>query len=85
MQETWVQILSWEDPLEKETATFSSTLAWKIPWTEELGRLQSMGFEESDTTERLHFHFNVYKQFFILYKKKDAKIDVKVYKYISTL
>ena len=43
MQETWVQSLGWEDPLEKEMATHSSTLAWKIPWTEELGRLQSMG------------------------------------------
>ena len=43
MQETWVQSLSQEDPLEKETATHSSTLAWKIPWTEEPGRLQSMG------------------------------------------
>ena len=36
-------ILGWEDPLEKEMATHSSTLAWKIPWTEEPGRLQSMG------------------------------------------
>ena len=43
MQETWVQSLCWEDPLEKEMATHSSTLAWKIPWTEECGRLQSMG------------------------------------------
>ena len=43
MQETWVQSLGWEDPLEKETATHSSTLAWKIPWTEEPSRLQSMG------------------------------------------
>ena len=43
MQETWVQSLGWEDPLEKEMATHSSTLAWKIPWTEECGRLQSMG------------------------------------------
>ena len=43
MQETWVQSLGWEDPLEKEMATHSSTLAWKIPWTEEPGRLQSMG------------------------------------------
>ena len=41
--ETWVQSLGWEDPLEKEMATHSSTLAWKIPWTEEPGRLQSMG------------------------------------------
>ena len=43
MQETWVQSLGQEDLLEKEMATHSSTLAWKIPWTEELGRLQSMG------------------------------------------
>ena len=41
---------------EKATAPHSSTLAWKIPWTEEPGRLQSMGLLESDTTERLHFH-----------------------------
>ena len=41
--ETWVQSLGREDPLEKEMATHSSTLAWKIPWTEEPGRLQSMG------------------------------------------
>ena len=43
MQETWVQSLGWEDPLEKRMATHSSTLAWKIPWTEEPGKLQSMG------------------------------------------
>ena len=43
MQETWVQSLGWEDPLEKEMATHSSILAWKIPWTEEPCRLQSMG------------------------------------------
>ena len=42
MQETRVPSLGWEDPLEKEMATHSSTLAWKIPWTEEPGRLQSM-------------------------------------------
>ena len=40
-------------------APHSSTLAWKIPWTEEPGRLQSTGHEESDTTERLHFHFSL--------------------------
>ena len=45
--------------LEKAMATHSSTLAWKIPWTEEPGRLQSMGRKESDTTERLHFHFSL--------------------------
>ena len=43
MQETRVRALDWEDPLEKEMAIHSSTLAWKIPWTEEPGRLQSMG------------------------------------------
>ena len=42
MRETWVQSLGWEDTLEKEMATLSSTLAWKIPWTEGPGRLQSM-------------------------------------------
>ena len=40
MRETWVQALGWEDPLEKEMATHSSTIVWKIPWTEEPGRLQ---------------------------------------------
>ena len=43
MQDTQVWSLGWEDPLEKEMATHSSTLAWKIPWTEEPGRLQPMG------------------------------------------
>ena len=43
MQETWVRSLGQEDPLEKEMATHSRTLAWKLPWTEEPGRLQSMG------------------------------------------
>ena len=42
MQETWVRSLGWGDPLEKETDTHSSILTWKIPWTEEPGRLQSM-------------------------------------------
>ena len=43
VQETWVRSLGQEDPLEKEMATHSSTVAWKIPWTEERSRLQSMG------------------------------------------
>ena len=46
MRETWVWSLGWEDPLEKKMATHSSTLAWKIPWTEELGRLQSIGSQK---------------------------------------
>ena len=49
MQETWVRSLGWEDPLEKETAAHSSILAWKIPWTTEPGRLQSMGVAKSQT------------------------------------
>ena len=42
--ETWVQSVGGEDPLDKEMATHSSMLAWRIPWTEELGRLQSVGY-----------------------------------------
>ena len=56
MREAWVRALGWEDPLEKEMAIHSSTIAWKIPWTEEPGSL--WGRKESDTTERLHFHFH---------------------------
>ena len=50
MQETQVQLLGGEDPLEKETATHSNILAWRIPWTEEPGGVQSMGLHESDMT-----------------------------------
>ena len=49
IQETLVRFLGQEDPLEKEIATQSSILAWRIPWTEECGRLQSMGAQELDT------------------------------------
>ena len=45
MWETWVRFLDWEDPLEKGMATHFSILAWRIPWTEEPGRLQSMGLQ----------------------------------------
>ena len=58
MQETRGRSLGWEDSLEKEMVTHSSTLAWKIPWMEEPGGLQSMWSKESDTTEQLHFHFS---------------------------
>ena len=57
MLETWVRSLGWEDSLEKGMTTHSSILAWRIPWTEEFGGLQSTGLNESDTTKRLHFHF----------------------------
>ena len=52
-QDTRVQSLGWEDPLEKEMATHSSILAWRISWSEEPGGLQSMGRKESDVAERL--------------------------------
>ena len=58
-QETWVQPLGWEDPLEMEMATHSSILAWRNPWTEEPGRLQSMGPQESDTTYQLNHHCGI--------------------------
>ena len=51
MQETGVQSLGWEDPLEEGMATQSNILAWRIPWTEETGRLQSKGCKELVTTE----------------------------------
>ena len=55
MQETRVRPLGREDPLEKEMAMHSSTLAWKIPWTEEPGSYSPWGRKELDMTERLHF------------------------------
>ena len=56
MQETQVQSLGWEDPLEERMATHFSTLAWRIPWTEEPSGLQSTGSKESDTAERAYTH-----------------------------
>ena len=50
MQETWVQLLGWEDPLEQEMATHSSIPAWRIPRTEGPGGLHCMGSQELDTT-----------------------------------
>ena len=60
MRETQVQSLGWEDPLEKGMATHSNILAWRIPWTEEPGRLYSpWGGKESDTTEWLAIHLKL--------------------------
>ena len=65
MRETWVRSLGREDPLEKEMATYSSTLAWRIPWTEEPGGLQSIRVEKSQTQLKqlsirtLLFHWRV--------------------------
>ena len=53
VQETWVRSLGWEDLLEKEMATHSNILAWRIPWTEEPGGLSAWSPKESDTTGRL--------------------------------
>ena len=53
MQETWVRFLGQEEPLEKEMAIHFSILAWRIPWTEDPGRPQSMGSQELATTQRL--------------------------------
>ena len=49
MQEMWVQSLGWEDPLEEEMVTYSSILAWEIPWTKEPGGLQSTGLQKNQT------------------------------------
>ena len=61
MQDTWVQSLDWKDPLEKEMATYSSILAWKIPWTEEPGRVQPMGSQRvrHDCATNFHFLFSL--------------------------
>ena len=55
MQVTWVWSLGWEDPLEKGTATYSSILAWRIPWTEEPGRIRSMGSQSQTWLSDFHF------------------------------
>ena len=67
MRETWAWSLGWEDPLEKEMATHSSTLAWRIPRTEKPGKLP-WGYRELDTTEWLHFQ-NAAKRLYVLEKR----------------
>ena len=59
MQETQVQSPGSEEPMEKRKATHSIILAWRIPWTEELGGLQSMGSQELNMTERLTLPFSL--------------------------
>ena len=58
MWETWVRSLGWEDPLEREMATHSSILAWRIPWMGGARWATVHGVAELDTTEQLHFHFH---------------------------
>ena len=53
MWEAWVLTLGWEDPMEERMATYSSISAWRIPWTEEPGGLESWGRKESDMTKKL--------------------------------
>ena len=61
MWETWVQSPIWEDPLEKGMATHTSILAWRIPWTEEPGRVYNpWGCKELDTTEQLSLIHSIY-------------------------
>ena len=62
MQETWVRSLGWDDPLEEGMATHSSILAWRIPWTEGSGRLQSYR-QESDMTEQLTLSLFTFQMF----------------------
>ena len=56
MQETWVRFLGWGNPLEKGMATHSNILAWRIPWTEEPGEVQSMGLQSRKQLSDLHRH-----------------------------
>ena len=56
IQETWVRSRGWEDSLEKEMATHSSIFAWEVPWTEESGRLQSIGLQRVGQTEATSMH-----------------------------
>ena len=60
IQEMQIQSLGQENPLEKEMATHPSILPWKIPWTEEPGRLQSIGSLELDMTKHTHTHTHAY-------------------------
>ena len=58
IEEMWVRSLGWEDPLEKSMAAHSSSLAWKIPWTEEPGRLQFMELQSQTRLRDFTFTFN---------------------------
>ena len=64
---TQVRSLGWEDPLEKEMITHSSILAWRIPWTEEPGSLQSIECKESDMTEHAQMHIQIHIHLFGFY------------------
>ena len=72
MPETWIRSLGWEDPLEKGIATYCSILAWNIPWTEEPGRLQSMGSQR--VGQHLHFHSHLRQLLVNFLKHRDMKL-----------
>ena len=76
MWKTWVQSMGWEDPLEKEMATHSSILAWKIPWTEEPGRLQSMGSQRV-RTQLSNFTFTFKRQKHGVLEKLKNKAEIQ--------
>ena len=59
MQETWVQFLGWEDPLENKVATLSSILAWRIPWTEEPGGVHGVARVGHDLGQNHHYFHTV--------------------------
>ena len=71
MWETWVRSLGWEDLLEEEMATLSSILAWRIPWTEEPGGLQSMGSQRvrHDRMTNTHTHTHAHTHIFSVHKE----------------
>ena len=79
MQETRVRSLGWEDPLEKEMAIYSRTIAWKIPWTEEPGRLQSMESQRvgHDWATSLSLHFGTWKDLEV--EKLSLLLDAEVF------
>ena len=91
MRETWVRFLGWEDPLEKEIAIHSSTLAWKIPWTEEPDRLQSMGLQRVgydwdifniDQVQLISvFSLSIVHAFFV--PKNPLKVKVKSFSHVQ--
>ena len=74
MRETWVRPLGQEDPLEEDVATHSSIPVWEIPWTEELGGLQSTGLPESGTTEPLNCHQLLYNVLFSAVHQRESAI-----------
>ena len=74
-QETWVCSLGQEDPLEEEMATASSVLAWENPCSEEPGRLQSLGLQESDMTERLSHHDHLQLFFASLHSQRHTQVQ----------